>query len=651
MVEPGALPPPVGSGASDSLFESIVEALPGAVFIADWVKGPGLDLANAYQSPMVKELTGLDPDQLRSSPNSMLDLIHPDDRQRISGMMSDAFSHGEELEVTYRMRNAATGRIAYVLQRTKWMPTDKAGRTRVVAVLMDITSLRETQEELQRSRKRMQVLVEGTPYLFFYTQDGDGVVTYVSPSIEKITGYTVNEWLGQYHWFITDNPINQAAREATWAHLRGDEPQGMHTIETRRRDGEKILLEVFEHPIIEGGIVTGIQGVARDVTEQHRLQEALAESQKMEAVGRLAAGLAHDFNNMLQGIVASAELAAAAVSDEAPHQWLQEILGLSRRGRDLIRQLLAYSRRQVLKPEPVNLNDVVREAGPLIQRLVGDDVAVRMNLAEKLPLVSADTSQLMQVLLNLAANARNAMETGGELGLATAAVSAKVGTAERNDKLGSVELRISDTGVGIQPEALPLIFEPYFTTRRREGGTGLGLASVMGIVRQHQGTIDVTSLPEAGTTFRIRLPAIAAERRKTARDISDDTDIMSGSETVLLVEDHTEVRHALSDVLESIGYRVFAAATVAEALALGESEEIDLLLSDLQLPDGSGLDVIGPTRQRHANLPVVLISGYARGSLPGGFGALPDDVDFLEKPVNTRALAEALRRALRARRS
>lgn len=646
MAKPDQPPLNATFGPSDPLLESIVEALPGAVFLADWIEGQGLDLTHAYTSPAVEALAGLSPEELRLSPGRVLDVVHPDDRKWVLSAMAEGLERREEVELTYRMRNATSGRMAHVLQRTKWIPSNSPGRTCIVGVLMDITSLRETQEELQRSRKRMQVLVEGTPYLFFYTQDADGVVTYVSPSVEQITGYTVSEWLGQYHWFITDNPINQAARDATWAHLRGDEPQGMHTIETRRRDGGKILLEVFEHPIVENGIVTGIQGVARDVTEQHRLQDALAEAQKMEAVGRLAAGLAHDFNNMLQGIVASAELAAAAVADESSQKWLSEILGLSRRGRDLIRQLLAYSRRQVLKPEPTNVNDVVREAAPLIQRLVGDDVSVRLDLAEKLPLISADTSQLMQVLLNLAANARNAMRTGGELCLATAAIPAKAGGGPGNPKLGYVELRVSDTGRGIQPDAIPLIFEPYFTTRRREGGTGLGLASVMGIVRQHQGTIDVTSLPEAGTTFRIRLPAAAAERRAVPRKISDEADIMSGSETVLLVEDHTEVRHALRDVLESMGYRVFAAATVAEALELIETQDLDLLLTDLQLPDGVGIDLIGPARRLHARLPAVLISGYARGSLPGVLGELPNDVAFVEKPVNTRTLAEALRRAL-----
>ncbi len=624
--------------------ELVKTAFPGAFFVGEWRVGEGFDYASAYQSPTMERFTGVPAAQLLAEPGRFLQQVHPEDREAMLEAFHSLATENREIEVHYRVTNAETGREAWILERLVAVPTEDPERRLILGVLMDITSLRRREEELEAAEARMRVIVEGTPYLFFYTQDETGKVSYVSPSVEHITGYSVEEWLGQTHWFITDAEINEPARRASHAHLRGEEPQGPHMIEVRRKDGQRILLEVFEHPVRREGRVVGIQGVARDVTEQHRLQQALAESQKMEAVGRLTAGIAHDFNNMLQGIMMCAELGQRGCPEGSTRRWLGEILEITERGRDLIRQLLAYSRRQVLKPEPLDLNEVIRQAAPLVERLVGDDVQVHLRLDDgPLPMV-ADSTQMVQILINLAANARDAMPHGGELTIVTRQVA--------NERTGSPEIRldVADTGVGIKEEAIPVIFEPFYTTRRSTGGTGLGLSSVLGIVREHGGSVSVTSRPGEGTIFTLRFPRASDLGTGIAAPVETPETVaaLGGTEHILLVEDHADVRVALTELLEGLGYRVTAAGSVAEGLeAAGDAPGIDVLVTDLQLPDGSGLDLVEPLRQRAGGLPVVLISGYARGSLPGVLDRLPQNLVFVEKPVRAADLDSAIRNALR----
>ena len=623
--------------------ELVKTAFPGAFYVGEWKVGEGFDYRSAYQSPTLERFTGVPVSELVEQPGRFLALVHPEDREAMLEAFQSLATENREIEVHYRVRHADTGQESWILERLVAVPTEDPDRRLVLGVLMDITSLRRREEELEAAEARMRVIVEGTPYLFFYTQDETGKVSYVSPSVEHITGYSVEEWLGQTHWFITDAEINEPARRASHAHLRGEDPQGPHVIEVRRKDGQKILLEVFEHPVRREGRVVGIQGVARDVTEQHRLQQALAESQKMEAVGRLTAGIAHDFNNMLQGIMMCAELGQRSCREGSAQRWLGEILQITERGRDLIRQLLAYSRRQVLKPETLDLNEVIRQAAPLIERLVGDDVHLHLRLDQQvLPLV-ADSTQMVQILINLAANARDAMPHGGELTILTRQV--------RNERTGGMEivLEVADTGVGIKKEAIPVIFEPFYTTRRSTGGTGLGLSSVLGIVREHGGTVSVSSSPGEGAVFTLSFPR--AEHHESvvslSREPSGEKPLLGGTEHVLLVEDHADVRAALAELLESLGYRVTAAATVSEALgAVAEAGPVDVLVTDLQLPDGSGLDLVDPLRHENRELPVVLISGYARGSLPGVLDRLPPNLVFVEKPVRAADLDNAIRTAL-----
>ncbi len=631
------------------ILNTIVETMPGAVYVAEWIEGAGLQYSNLYESPSIEQFTGIGPGELTTHPGKLLSLVHPDDKRNMVDAFYRAVHAPEEVEVQYRLRNQRTGELRWIHERIRSIESGASQNRRfIIGVMMDVTELRETEAELERAKDRMQVLVEGTPYLFFYIQDTDGNVTYVSPSVEGITGYSVEEWLGQRHWFTTENRINDLARTATHAHLRGETDTPAFEFEIRHKNGGTVILEAYEHPYLIDGVVMGIQGVARDVTEERRLEAALLEARKLETVGRLASGLAHDFNNMLQGIITCADLIGARSGEDSVRELASEIVEISERGAKLVQQLLAYSRQQVYEPIPIDLNSLIRNMVTFLQRVIGDDIRISLDLSTDLPRILGDRGQLEQVLLNMASNARHAMPDGGTFAMRTRFMTSQ----GRDDEQAEVVLSIEDDGQGIAPELQDTIFEPYFTTHANEGGTGLGLASVKGIVEQHQGHISVQSTVGKGTVFRIGFPPFqepfgveAPQETVPAEDVTVPVSNPSGR--ILLVDDNDDVRRSLGDVLTFSGYQAVPVASVAQAVKALEEHEFDLVVTDLQLSDGSGLDVIGIVRQRmDPHFPAILMSGYPRGGLPGMSKELPVSVTFLEKPVRIKRLLETIEASL-----
>ncbi len=634
------------------------KAFPGAFFIGEWDEKTGFDYLNSYESPTIEELTGLTREELLGQPGRFLGLVHPEDRDRVLQAFEHAARTSEKIEVTYRLRNARTGEERWILEHDASVAGSEPGRRYLLGVLLDITEQRRNEQALREAEARMRMIVEGTPYLFFYTQDEDGRVSYVSPSVKRITGYSVEEWLGQTHWFITDNELNLPAREASRAHLRGEPPHGRPlVIEIYHKEGHRILLEVFEHPIVMNGSPVGIQGVARDVTDEYRLREELAEARKFEALGRLGSGIAHDFNNMLQGILLSAELAIEKEGEAVADQWAASVVQLARRGQKVVRQLLAFSQQQAFQAEPRNLARLVEENRPVIERIMGPDIEVQVDVPEDLPLILADETQLLQVILNLVDNARNAMPEGGRLEIVA---RPEQGEAHAETNPGWIVLEVRDSGAGIDEEHLPLVFDPFFTTRMAEGGSGLGLASVKGIVTQHGGTISVSSAVGRGTVFTIRLPAASADAQETERrrgapessDLPEQEPVQSSRslETVLLVEDHDEVRQALGQALELEGYRVLSAPGMSEAQRLLEENDIDVLLSDLQLPDGIGYDLAEPAWKKNPETAIIFLSGFLGGLGPATGRPAPEGAVCLEKPIRFAVLNSAIREELGRRR-
>ena len=626
------------------LFE---RAFPGGFFFGEWSEETGFDYTTAYASPTFTELTGVPPEEILGKPGRFTELIHPEDRERALAAFERAGTTSEKVEVIYRIHHAESGEERWILERDASVPTGTPGRRRVSGVLLDITERRESERAAREAEARMRMIVEGTPYLFFYIQDPDGGVTYVSPSVETITGYTVEEWLGQDHWFVTENEINLPARRASHAHLRGAPPQGPLVIEIYHKQGHKILLEVFEHPVMMDGQPRGIQGVARDVTEEHRLREELDEARRFEALGRLTSGIAHDFNNMLQGILLSAELAMEE-GEAGAGSWAASVVNLARRGRKVVRQLLAFSQQQVFKARPLDVSRVLRDNIGVLRRMMGSAIEVRVEVDRGIPVVMADETQLLQVLFNLADNARHAMPGGGVLTISAHGSGEKTGT-----KGEEVVIEVRDTGTGIDPGIRHLIFEPFFTTRMAQGGSGLGLASVRGIIGQHGGSVTVDSEPGKGTVFTIRLPAAPAGSREE-EDENDDLVAGSSRESagyrVLLVEDHDEVRKALARSLRLGGYRVAEAADLSAARELLEAAPVDVLLSDLQLPDGIGYDLAAPARARNPDVAIIFLSGFLGGLGPAAEREAPEGSLCLEKPVRFADLDAAIREALAGRR-
>ncbi len=400
-----------------------------------------------------------------------------------------------------------------------------------------------------------------------------------------------------------------------------------------------------------------IQGIgvvhcyAGDITERQDLEAQLRQSQKMESVGQLAGGIAHDFNNILTVIHGHSSLLAALPKlPEGALESAQQIATASERAANLTRQLLTFSRRQIIQPKNLDLNEIVNHMTKMLRRLLGEDITLQVNYAPNLPLVHADPGMIEQILMNLSVNARDAMPKGGRLFINTSVVQLDAAQAAQNPGTVPGEyvcLAVKDTGIGIVPENLPHIFEPFFTTKDVGKGTGLGLATVYGIVQQHRGWISVSSKPDEETAFHIFLPAITA--KKPARDAqSSEPKVRGGHETILVVEDEGPVRVLVRSVLERHGYRVLEANSGVDALPiwLEHKDDIHLLLTDMVMPHGvSGRELAERLRGDRPELKVMYASGYSRSAV-GTDMVLKEGLNFLQKPFHPRKLAQAVRDCL-----
>jgi len=406
----------------------------------------------------------------------------------------------------------------------------------------------------------------------------------------------------------------------------------------RRKDGTLVEVE-FSGRVIEVEGQPSLLSILRDVEDQRRLERQLTHAQKMEAIGRLAGGVAHDFNNIMTAVMGYAQIASESLPQGAPaRDDLHEILRASGRASELTRQLLAFARRQVTQPRPVDLNTLVVETRRLLERLLGEDIMLRTEPTPDLPLVLVDPGQIEQVLVNLSVNARDAMPTGGLLTLATRV------------RPGEVLLDVIDTGVGIPPEAQGFIFEPFFTTKEHGKGTGLGLATCYGIVSQAGGRIEVASESGRGSRFRIILPALpdgTLAPHTPARGTRIAAMAPGRGELILLVEDEPQVRQLTDRLLRGLGYRVLSAENGAAALALYEKsgEPVDLLVTDVVMPGIGGSELASELRRRRPELRVLYISGYAKDS-DAIERALSAGDSFLPKPFTLAEMAGKVRQVL-----
>jgi len=522
----------------------------------------------------------------------------------------------------------------------------------LVSLALEGWERRQAESALRESEARLREITETIEDVFWITEPVSHRILYVSPAYERIWGRTCaslyespRAWLESIH--PDERERVRLAVETQLVSGRYDE-----TYRILRPDGAVRWIRDVGFPVRNelGDTVRRI-GVARDVTERRQLEEQLRQAQKLEAIGQLAGGVAHDFNNILAAIIMQVELTSMRKElSESIRDDLQQIRASADCAANLTRQLLLFSRKEVMQPRDLDLNEVVISLAKMLQRIIGEDVHLQLNLHRRPLAIRADAGMLDQLLMNLVVNARDAMPEGGRLVIETCEkdVSAAQAALMPDASTGChVCLRVTDTGHGIAPELLDRIFEPFFTTKEPGKGTGLGLATVFGIVKQHGGWIAVASGVGQGTTFEVFLPAVEAAAPGVSQAKSPPTP-RGGTETILLVEDDPVVRTLTRRVLERAGYRVFEAASGVEALAIGEQNrhEIRLLLSDIVMPAGiSGRELASRLQSVNPALNVVFISGYS-AEIAGRELSLRPGENFIQKPVAPHELLDAIRQCL-----
>ena len=500
---------------------------------------------------------------------------------------------------------------------------------------------------IEKSLTRLGTAVEQAAEVIVIT-DTNGTILYVNPAFEKSSGYTRTEAVGQNPRFLKSGKQDDEFYRQMWATLTRGESWSGHMI-NKRKDGAIYEEEATISPVRDAnGLVVNYVAVKRDVTHEVQLEAQLRQAQKMEAIGRLAGGVAHDFNNILAIISMQASLLKSG-GGLSPHQarLADEIGNTVDRASGLTRQLLLFSRKESLQLHDLDLNQVTNDLTKMLRRLLGEDIGLQLKLAEQPMFVHADQGMMDQVLMNLAVNARDAMPNGGRLIIETSGVAFNDDTAflPATARPGSfVCLSVSDNGCGIPADILPRIFEPFFTTKDVGKGTGLGLATVFGIVQQHKGWINVYSEVGQGTTFRIYLPRLT---NMTGRKIAEKTlaAVPTGQETILLVEDEPALRDLIKKTLTQLGYHILEAPSGIKALEIWQAHraEIRLLLTDIVMPDAmSGIDLAQRLLQNNPKLKIIYMSGYS-AEVASKDVFMEEGVNFLTKPFQMHMLAQILR--------
>ncbi len=531
---------------------------------------------------------------------------------------------------------------------------DGATLVRTIRNTMAIHSLQQEQQSVEESLRKLSRAVEQSADTVLVT-DRRGVIEYVNPAFEALTGYGREEVRGATPRILKSGEQAPETYQAMWKTLlAGNAYRGI--LVNRKKNGELYYVEESICPVRDAaGSITHFIANGRDLTDRLRLEAQLLQSQKMDAIGHLAGGVAHDFNNLLTIITSYAELSLDSVPpDSSVGSKLQEILLAARRAAELTRQLLAFSRKQPQALRVADLNQVIARIAKTLPRLIGEDIDFTFLRGEGLGRVRVDPLQIEQVLMNLAANARDAMPQGGHLRIETSNMNPDGDYIDRKPAVIAAGryalITVSDDGTGIPRQHLPHIFEPFYTTKPEGQGTGLGLATVYGIVKQNKGFIWAYSEPSMGTVFKIYLPCVSEPESANELQETRKTSAARGSETVLLVEDEQAVRDATSEFLKLQGYTVLEAKDGLDALtvAKGHLSRIHLLITDVVMPNMSGGELAKELTQVRPDTRLLFVSGYA-GKTVLDHKVVDLETNFLQKPYTLKQLSLKIWAALEPR--
>ena len=521
-----------------------------------------------------------------------------------------------------------------------------------VRVLSDKLVEKVTDLEKAKDALRLAGSIVDSSHDGIFATSPDGAILSWNRAAERIYGYAAEEITGQPATLLLPPDRADEPHAASAILSRGEKLESFETVHVAK-DGRHLSVAVTISPMHDArGAAAGFSTIVRDITEQKQLEDQLRQSQKMEEIGQLSGGVAHDFNNMLAAITGFAELllSPAAEVGERERAQIEQIKTAGERAAVLTGQLLAFSRRQVLQPRALDLNEVVSEIELMLRRLIGEDIEFVTSLAPELACISADATQLGQVIMNLAVNARDAMPQGGRLVIETTNVALQEPHASPQVTVPAgayVMLAVSDTGVGMDAETAERLFEPFFTTKEEGKGTGLGLSTVYGIVKQSGGYVLADSKLGQGTTFTVYLPQVEEPAGVEAAPSAEAQSIGSGTGTVLLVEDGEIARTAIEAMLAAAGYDVVTAQDGEEALAYAteHGHELDVVMTDVVMPKMSGTELAEALRERWPALPILYTSGYvADGLLRHGVLA---EASFIQKPFSLEALQRKLREIAR----
>jgi PAS domain S-box-containing protein len=593
-----------------------------------------------YISPGYETVWGRSCDSLRERPSSFLDAVQTEDVGALRANIEQVL-RGEHGDVMYRIRRP-DGELRWIQSKTVPVRDAEERVYRIAGVSVDITERQRAHHALAESEARYRLISE-TSFDGIAVTEG-GILLDVNKGYADLLGYKREELVGQ--------PIVSLVAEESIGHMQRRiklEESGTYRMIAKHRDGHKLHVEVTANTYLSGTHVRRVSAV-RDLTARDNLERQYRQAQKMEAVGRLSGGIAHDFNNLLTVISSYASLLLTENELSAPmREDLTAIGKAAASAAALTRQLLAFSRQQVLELKSVNVNDIVRGAEKILRRVIGEDIEVRTSLDESLGRVRADAGQLEQVIMNMAVNARDAMPDGGRLVFETATieVGATIDGADFPVHPGAyVLLKVSDSGTGMDEATKSQIFEPFFTTKDVGKGTGLGLSMVYGVVKQSNGYIVVDSAVGQGTSFRIYLPRID-DTEESPTPPNPTARPQRSTETVLLVEDDAVLREIECRVLRGVGYVVLDAADAKSAIALAAEHRgpIHLLLTDVVLPGMGGRELSQELRRARPHIRVLFTSGYTTDAVVRG-GIFEAGVAFMQKPFTPQTLLQRVRGVL-----